>query len=178
MKNIYLFPLCVRFSSASHILVLIWIMRFMSGVTSQCTLDTPSRKPIKPNQFNETITFVSWADGKMDGLRRLSLSIVQRNVPPPLNALLRTTATGTTFTRSHRWSTAAIDDYLKSLKWSPILGGSKHSDNRDSFSKVILTALSSPGNTTDVVDKRAGKRDVVNCLILHIVCVYMFTYMR
>ena len=152
-------------------------MRFMSGVTSQCTLDTPSRKPIKPNQFNETITFVSWADGKMDGVRRLSLSIVQRNVPPPLNALIKTVTPGTTFTRSHRWSTAAIDDYLKSLKWSPILGGAKHSDNRDSFSKVIVTALSSPGNTTDVVDKRAGKREVVNCLILCIVCVYMFTYM-
>ena len=94
----------------------------------------------------------------MDGLRRLSLSIVQRDVPPPINALFRTAATGTTFNRSHRWSTAAIDDYLKSFNWSPILGGSKYSDNRDSFSKVILTALSSPGNTTDVVDKRAGKK--------------------
>ena len=97
------------------------------------------------------------------------MSIVQRNTPQPLSALLRTAATETKFIRSHRWSTAAIDDYLKSVNWSPILGGSKPSDNRDSFCKVILTTSSSPGNTTDVVDKRAGKREVVNCLILHVV---------
>lgn len=74
----------------------------------------------------------------MDGIRRASFSLFQHVSPRTSFSLSPETALGA---RPRAKSTAAIDEAMKGIDWTPLGGGSHYSVNRLGISKSPTNSL-------------------------------------